>query len=109
MKARIGAFAHLGKLSDGDIRDQVLYCERQGWAVVVEYTRDPSPGNHYWDRWGLPMLDADDPEAVLYEINACRAAHADCYIRIMACESFRSQARIRHSILVHQPGETLGP
>ncbi|MDH3637928.1 MAG: ribulose bisphosphate carboxylase small subunit [Gammaproteobacteria bacterium] len=88
---------------EGIIRDRVRYCGRQGWAIVIEYTDDPSPENHYWNRWGLPILDPDEPDLLLYEIDACREQFPDTYIRLLAYGADSTQSFIRDSILVHAP------
>lgn len=49
------------------------------------------------------MLDPEDPDAILTEIRACRNAYPDRHIRIIACESSRGQARIRHTLTIQQP------
>lgn len=99
------AYASKPQLSDDQIREQVRYCGNQGLAMVIEFTQDPGPGNHYWDRWGVPLLDPEDPDTVLFEIIECRKSFPDQYIRIIACESGRGQALIRHSFMVHRPGD----
>jgi ribulose bisphosphate carboxylase small subunit len=49
------------------------------------------------------MLDPDDPDAILNEIRACRDAYPDRHIRIIACETSRGQALIRHTLTIQQP------
>lgn len=105
MQSRVGSFAYLPTLTDENIREQVRYCGNQGWVCVVEHARDPGPHNSYWDRWGVPILDPGDPEMVLFEIEECRRARPDHFIRITAYESSRGRAAIRHSFLVHRPQE----
>jgi ribulose bisphosphate carboxylase small subunit len=39
--------------------------------VNIEFTDDPHPRNTYWEMWGQPMFDLQDPIAVLYELNEC--------------------------------------
>ncbi len=70
---------------------------------MIEYTIDPAPDNHFWERWGLPMLDPDDPDLVLFEIDACRQAFPQHHIRVIAGESEKGRSLIRHTILVHAP------
>lgn len=90
-------------LSEEEVLGHVCSYGDHGWATVIEHTRDPRPQNHYWDRWGVPMLDPEDPDAILTEIRACRNAYPDRHIRIIACESSRGQARIRHTLTIQQP------
>ncbi len=96
-------FAQIVRLNDGDIRRQLTDCQRQGWALVIEHTADVSPTNWYWDRWGVPIYDPDDPDAVMSEIAACRRAFPAHFIRVNACQAGRGQALIRRSLLVHSP------
>ncbi len=99
----VSSFTETVSASDEQTREQVHYCAKQGWALVIEHTKDPAPDNHFWERWGLPMLDPDDPDLVLFEIDACRQAFPQHHIRVNACESARGRALIRHTLLVHAP------
>jgi ribulose-bisphosphate carboxylase small chain len=103
MTLDVRQFARTVRFSDEQIRRQLQDCQRQGWALVIEHTADASAGNRYWDRWGMPIYDPEDPDAVMHEIQACREAYPQRYIRVNACEAARGQARIRHSLLVHSP------
>jgi ribulose-bisphosphate carboxylase small chain len=73
----------------------------------VEFTDDPHPRNHYWDMWGLPMFDLPEmgtaAAGVLHEINACRQAYPDRYIRVCAYDSRRSRQTVALSFLVNRP------
>ncbi len=103
MVRNVSSFTESATLSDEQIRDQIRYCGKHGWAVVIEHTLHPDPGNHYWERWGLPILDPDDPEPAMFEVKACREAFPDHHIRVNAWETGNHRARIRHSILVQAP------
>jgi ribulose-bisphosphate carboxylase small chain len=97
-------FATRGQaLTEGQIRERVRHCGRNGWTLVIEHTQDPRPDNHYWDRYGVPLFDPEDPDAVLFEINACRKAYPGRYIRVLACEAAPGQARIRDTMMVQVP------
>jgi ribulose-bisphosphate carboxylase small chain len=103
MSVDVKQFARTVRWSEEQIRRRLQHCQRQGWAVVIEHTADASAGNRYWDRWGVPLHDPEDPGPALQEINACRTAFPAHYIRVIACEAGRGQATIRHSLLVHSP------
>lgn len=90
-------------LTEDEIRGHVCSYGIHGWATVIEHTLDPHPRNHYWDRWGVPMFDPEDPDAILSEIRACRDANPNSHIRIIACETSRGQARICHTLTIQQP------
>ncbi len=83
------------------VRDRLRYCGDQGWAIVIEHTDDASPQNHYWERWGLPLLD--EPDLVLFEIEACRRRYPADYIRLVAYGSGSARSLIQDTILVHAP------
>ena len=77
MKLRHGAFSYLPDLTDDEIAAQVRYALLNDWPLSIEYTDDPHPRNIYWEMWGLPLFDLDEPDGVMAEINACRATFPD--------------------------------
>jgi len=103
MRLTQGTFSFLPDLSEKQIRAQVEYCLKNGWAINVEFTDDPHPRNSYWDMWGLPMFDAKDAAAVLYEVHACRKAYPDRYIKVNAYDSTRGWETTRLSFIVNRP------
>jgi len=66
MTLRYGAFSYLPDLTDEEIAAQVRYALLQGWPVSIEYSDDPHPRNIYWEMWGLPLFDLDEPGFVLH-------------------------------------------
>ena len=98
-----GTFSYLPDLTDDEIRKQIQYALDNGWPCSVEFTDDPHPRNHYWDMWGLPMFDLLDAAGVLHEINACRQAYTDRYIRVCAYDSRRGRQTVALSFLVNRP------
>ena len=68
MRITQGTFSFLPDLTDEQIGKQVEYALQQGWAVSLEYTEDPHPRNVYWEMWGLPMFDLQDPAGVIGEL-----------------------------------------
>lgn len=103
MRITQGAFSFLPDLSDAQIRDQVEYCLRNDWAVGVEYTDDPHPRNTYWNMWGNPMFDLKDAKGVMMELDECRKANPDAYIRLNAFDSTRGWETVRLSFIVNRP------
>lgn len=99
-------FARLVRHSEEEIQRQLADCRRQGWVLVIEHTADPSPENRYWSQWGVPLYDPEDPDLASLEIDACRTAFPDHYVRVNACETGRGQALIRHRLLVHSPEQS---
>ena len=108
MRITQGAFSFLPDLTDQQIGKQVEYCLEQGWAVALEYTDDPHPRNTYWQMWGLPMFDLQDPAGVVQELNACRDANPEHYIRINAFDSTKGWEAVRLSFIVQRPTEEPG-
>jgi ribulose-bisphosphate carboxylase small chain len=103
MRITQGAFSFLPDLTDAQIRDQVEYCLRNDWAVGVEYTDDPHPRNTYWSMWGNPMFDLKDAKGVMMEVEDCRKANPDAYIRLNAFDSARGWETVRLSFIVNRP------
>ncbi len=108
MRITQGTFSFLPDLTDGEISAQIDYALRRGWALSVEYTDDPHPRNVYWEMWGMPMFDSRDAAAVLMEVNACRKAHPDHYIKVNAFDSTQGWESTRLSFLVNRPREEPG-
>ncbi len=103
MRVTQGSFSFLPDLSDTQISAQVEYCLANNWAIGVEYTDDPHPRNVYWEMWGNPMFDLRDAKGVMMEIDACRKANPDHYIRINAFDSTRGWESVRLSFIVNRP------
>lgn len=103
MRITQGCFSFLPDLDDEQIVSQVEYCLRNDWAIGVEYTDDPHPRNTYWEMWGNPMFDLRDAAGVMMELNACRKANPDCYIRLNAFDNTRGFETVRMSFIVNRP------
>lgn len=103
MRITQGCFSFLPDLTDAQIAAQVQYCISQGWALGVEFTDDPHPRNTYWEMWGLPMFDLADAAGVVQEVNACRKAHGEKYIRINAFDNTHGWETVRMSFIVNRP------
>ena len=98
-----GQFSFLPDLTDAEIRLQVDYGLRKGYAWSIEYSDDPHPRNTYWEMYGMPMFDLVDPAGVLMELNECREAFPRHYIRLMAFDSTRGVESIAMSFIVQRP------
>jgi len=103
-----GQFSFLPDLTDDEIRLQIEYGLRQGYAWSVEYTDDPHPRNTYWEMYGMPMFDLQDAAGVLMEMNACRKTFPNHYIRLMAFNSVRGIESIAMSFIVNRPANEPG-
>lgn len=103
MRVTQGCFSFLPDLSDAQISAQIEYCLSKGWAIGVEYTDDPHPRNTYWEMWGHPMFDLRDAKGVLIELDACRKAEPEAYIRLVAFDSTRGFETVTMSFIVNRP------
>jgi ribulose-bisphosphate carboxylase small chain len=108
MRLTQGTFSFLPDLTDEQILRQVEYALNKGWAVGIEYPDDPHPRNTYWSMWGPPMFDIQDGAGVLYEVNACRKAHSNDYIKVNAFDSTRGVESMVMSVLVNRPADEAG-
>lgn len=103
-----GQFSFLPDLSDDDIRAQIAYGLKRGYAWSVEYTDDPHPRNTYWEMFGMPMFDLQDPAGVMLELAHCRQTFPSHYIRLMAFDSTRGVESIAMSFIVNRPAREPG-
>ena len=103
-----GQFSFLPDLTDAEISLQIKYGLSKGYAWSVEYTDDVHPRNTYWDMFGMPMFDLQDPAGVLLEVNNCRKSFPNHYIRLMAFDSTRGVESVAMSFIVHRPAHEPG-
>jgi len=108
MRITQGTFSFLPDLSDDEIRAQIEYALQNGWACSVEFTDDPHPRNTYWEMWGLPMFNMKDAAAVMMEVQACRKARPDQYIKVNAFDATRGVESLALSFIVQRPAEEPG-
>ena len=103
-----GQFSFLPDLSDEEIALQVQYGLAKGYAWSVEYTDDPHPRNTYWEMYGMPMFDLADAAGVVQEMQECRKAFPQHYVRLMAFDSTRGIESIAMSFIVNRPASEPG-
>lgn len=108
MRITQGQFSFLPDLTDAQIASQASYALDNGWAVAIEFTDDPHPRNTYWSMWGTPMFDVRDAAGVMLELKACREAHGDIYIKLLAFDANKGFETIRMSFIVNRPKEEPG-
>ena len=84
MRITQGCLSFLPDLTDDEISAQVEDMLSRGWAVGIGYTDAPHPRTTYWKMWGAPMFDLKDPKGVMMDLDECRNAQADDYIRLIA-------------------------
>jgi ribulose-bisphosphate carboxylase small chain len=98
-----GAFSLLADLTDDQIKKQVQYCINSGYAVGIEWTDEPHPRNCYWELWGLPLFDIPDSSTIMFELNECRKAHPNVYIKLNAFNNARGVESTALSFIVNRP------
>ena len=103
MRVTQGTFSFLPDLGVDQIRRQVDHALSRGWAMSIESTDDPHPRNVYWEMWGEPMFDQHSAPAVMQEMEACRRAHPDRYVKVNAFDSSTGWETVRLSFLVQRP------
>ncbi len=103
MKVTQGQFSFLPDLTDDEIKMQVQYALDQGWALSIEYTKDPHPRNAYWEMFGNPMFDLKDAAGVMMELASCRTEHAGDYIKVLAFDNKKGWESVRMSFIVNRP------
>jgi ribulose-bisphosphate carboxylase small chain len=108
MRLTQGTFSFLPDLTDDQIRAQIEYCLRQGWAISIEHTDDPHPRNTYWEMFGQPMFDLRDAAGVMVELEHARTTFAQRYIKVNAFNSTRGIESVRLSFIVNRPGHEPG-
>ena len=108
MRITQGTFSYLPDLTDEEIKAQIQYCLDNNWPVSVEYTDDPHPRNVYWEMWGLPLFDMKDSVAVMEEVQACRRAFPNQYIRVNGYDRSLGRQTTALSFIVNRPPEEPG-
>lgn len=108
MRITQGTFSYLPDLTDEEIKAQVQYCLDNGWPVLIEYSDDPHPRNVYWEMWGLPLFDLKDAVAVMEEIQACRRAFPNHYIRVNGYDRSLGRQTTALSFIVNRPTDEPG-
>ena len=98
-----GCFSLLPDLTDDQIKAQLEYAIKMGFAISIEWTDDPHPRNCYWEMWGLPLFDIPDASTIMYELKECRKAHPGIYIKINAFNNTRGVESTAMSFMVQRP------
>ena len=103
MRLTQGTFSYLPDLTDDQIAAQIQYCLDRQWPVSIEYTADAHPRNVYWEMWGLPMFDVTDPSGIMIEVQACRQAFPDYYIRLNGYDRSYGRQTTGLSFIINRP------
>lgn len=108
MRITQGTFSYLPDLTDEEIRAQVQYCIDSEWPVSIEHTDDPHPRNTYWEMWGLPMFDLRDADTVMQELDRCRRAFLNHYVRLNGYDRRLGRQTTAVSFIAHRPPDEPG-
>jgi ribulose-bisphosphate carboxylase small chain len=105
MRITQGTFSFLPDFTDEQIAAQIRYALDHGWAMSVEHTDEPHPRNSYWEMWGMPLFDlgSDESDVVLREVRACREAHPNQYVKLIAYDSSLGRQTTALSFIVNRP------
>ncbi len=98
---RTETFSFLPPLTPNEIAKQVQYILNQGWSAGIEYSTDISPENSYWNFWKLPFFGEKEVSRIMEEMQACREANPEAYIRIIGYDNIR-QGQV-HSFIAMEP------
>jgi ribulose-bisphosphate carboxylase small chain len=108
MRITQGTFSYLPDLTEDEVKAQLQYCVANGWPISVEYTDDPHPRNAYWEMWGLPMFDLQDPTDAVRAIDDCRDAFPNHYVKVSGYDRTKGRQTTMLSFLVQRPAEEPG-
>lgn len=99
---RYETLSYLPPLSDQQINLQIQYMLEQGFIPAIEFEEDPSPGDHHWTLWKLPLFDCSSPQEVLNEVRECRSEYPSSYIRVVGFDNIKQCQTV--SFIVYKPG-----
>jgi ribulose-bisphosphate carboxylase small chain len=115
-------FSYLPLMTDAQIAKQVQMVIAKGLSPCLEFASEETSfvsndntvrftgtaagyyDNRYWTMWKLPMFGCTDASQVLNEVNECKKAYPDCYVRLAAFDSVK-QVQVM-SFVVQKPGQT---
>ncbi|MGB9362668.1 MAG: ribulose bisphosphate carboxylase small subunit, partial [Candidatus Sulfotelmatobacter sp.] len=103
MRITQGTFSYLPDFTEEQIRAQVRYCFDNGWAFSIEHTDDPHPRNSYWEMFGLPMFDLVDLNLAMEQLDECRRAFPDHYIKLNGYDRTKGRQTTMLSFIVQRP------
>lgn len=105
MRITQGTFSFLPDLTDEQIGSQIRYGLRNGWAVMVEHTRDPHPRNSLWEMWDQPRFDLseDDAGVAMGDVEECCKAFPDHYVKVVCYDRSLGRQTSRLSFIVQRP------
>ncbi len=76
-------------LTDEQIIAQAGSMLERGLIPAIEHSTDLRPREHYWSLWKLPLFEAETPEEVMAEVEACARANPHAYVRLTGFDTKR--------------------
>lgn len=98
---KLETFSYLPELTAEQLKRQISAIVSRNLVVGIEFSTAPDPRDHYWTMWKLPLFDGADTPAVLAELEACRQAHPDAYIKLNGYDAVRQGQVV--SFVAHRP------
>ncbi|PSO56445.1 MAG: ribulose bisphosphate carboxylase small subunit [Cyanobacteria bacterium QH_8_48_120] len=95
--------SYLPPLSDAQIADQLQYILDNEYIPAIEFNDSSDPTEHYWTMWKLPLFQASTTDDILREVQECRSAYPDHYIRVIGFDNIRQCQVV--GFIVHKPNE----
>ncbi|KAG6659796.1 hypothetical protein I3843_03G057700 [Carya illinoinensis] len=112
-KKKFETLSYLPPLSTASLAKEVDYLIRKGWIPCLEFELEHgfvyrenhrSPGYYdgrYWVMWKLPMFGCTDSSQVLKELEECKKAYPNAFIRIIGFDNKRQVQCI--SFIAYKP------
>ena len=94
-------FSYLPPMDSKAIRKQVEYLVQKGWNPAIEHVEPEHVMDSYWYMWKLPMFGCTDGNQVVAEVQNCRRAFPESYIRLVGFDPIR-QVQVA-GFLVNRP------
>lgn len=101
---RHGTFSYLPQMDEARMSDLVDYIVSQGWAPAVEHVEPEGAGRNYWYMWKLPLFAERTKEAIMRELENCRAAYPNHLVRLLAYDNIKQTQGT--SVVIFRPEAT---
>ncbi|ERN41417.1 ribulose bisphosphate carboxylase small subunit [Rubidibacter lacunae KORDI 51-2] len=98
---RYETLSYLPPLTDQQIAKQIQFMLEKGFIPAVEFEEEPTPYNHHWTLWKLPLFDATSAQEVVNEVRECRSENPNSYIRVIGFDNIRQCQMV--SFIVYKP------
>lgn len=93
-------FSYLPAFTGEQVEKQIAHFLNSGCVIGIEYSSQPGPALAFWDWWKLPLFKMRAVDEIMAEIEACKAAHPQSYVRVTSYDNVR-QAQVM-SFVVHR-------